>query len=491
MLLLSRGVASRFALQASFVGGLMLVAAPSAVGQTFADGKASAGGPAPVQVYILAGQSNMVGIGQVNGGGSRWGDEFVDPVLSVYEGSYDPAVDYAVQAAKRTIPLQAFGGVRPTPYPGGGVQIVRGTLSVKTSGLYELRPGYGDSTYNVMTVGGVEVYRKEPGGTAKHTHVPLEAGAPVPFEIVYLNDRADGLGWIARVDIPGTLTTLVKREGQYPQLLTADGEWRVRDDVYYRGVVTATADQWLQPGCGAGRNNIGPELGFGHVVGDHHDAPVLLLKASQGNRSLGWDFLPPGSERFVEGGKVYAGYKDSPASWDEGSEPAPINWYAGKQYDDCFSAAKALLADWDRSFPQFAGRDHEIAGFVWWQGHKDQGSAVHAARYEQNLVQLIDTLRAEFEAPAAPFVVATIGFGGWEMDGLAKVVAAAQLAVSGDAGNYPRYVGNVKTVETRGFWREAAVSPRNQGFHYHQNAGVYMDVGTALGQGMLELLGKE
>ena len=85
---------------------------------------------------------------------------------------------------------------------------------MKTSGRYELRPGYGDSTYNVMTVGGVEVYRREPGGTAEHTHVSLEAGAPVPFEIVYLNDRANGLGWIARVDIPGTLTTLVKREGK-------------------------------------------------------------------------------------------------------------------------------------------------------------------------------------------------------------------------------------------------------------------------------------
>ena len=103
----------------------------------------------------------------------------------------------------------------------------------------------------------------------------------------------------------------------------------------------------------------------------------------------------------------------------------------------------------------------------------------------------IDTLRAEFEAPAAPFVVATIGFGGWEMGGLAKVVADAQLAVSGDAGNYARYVGNVKTVETRGFWRAAEASPRDQGFHYHQNAGVYMDVGTALGHGMLELLGKK
>ena len=40
----------------------------------------------PVKVYILSGQSNMVGIGQVTGGGSRWGSQFTDIEVSVYEG---------------------------------------------------------------------------------------------------------------------------------------------------------------------------------------------------------------------------------------------------------------------------------------------------------------------------------------------------------------------------------------------------------------------
>jgi hypothetical protein len=35
---------------------------------------------------------------------------------------------------------------------------------------------------------------------------------------------------------------------------------------------------------------------------------------------------------------------------------------------------------------------------------------------------------------------------------------------------------------------EADGSPRNQGFHYNQNAETYMLVGEALGKGMLELL---
>jgi len=127
----------------------------------------------PVQVYILSGQSNMVGIGQVDGGGSRWGDEFIDPVLSVYPGQYDPDKDYDKLEPSKTVELESFGGVRPTPYPGGGVQIVRGTIKIKTTGVYEMRPGYGGSTHNIMQVDGKEVYRKEPGGAAKHTPVKL------------------------------------------------------------------------------------------------------------------------------------------------------------------------------------------------------------------------------------------------------------------------------------------------------------------------------
>lgn len=441
----------------------------------------------PVKVYLLSGQSNMVGIGQVTGGGSRWGSEFMDPVLSVYSGEYDSSTNYENREPARTLKLDSFGGVKPTPYPGGGTQIVRGFIQVETTGVYEFRPGYGESTYNLMEVNGTEVYRREPGNDAEHTHIELIAGEKVPFRIIYLNNQANGLGWIARVDIPGTLSTVVRQAGKFPYLADGKGNWVARDDVWYKGVVTATADKPLSVGCGAGPNNIGPELGFGHVLGNHHEEPVLILKASQGNRSLGWDYLPPGSERFEHEGFTYAGYKDSPARWQAGATPEPINWYAGKQYDDCVAAAHEVLNNFDREFPQWQGRGYEIAGFVWWQGHKD-GSEPYASRYEQNLVHLIKTLREEFDAPHAPFVIATIGFDGWKMSGPHKTVAEAQLAVSGDRGRYPEFRGNVKTIETRDFWREAEASPKNQGFHYNQNAETYMLVGEALGRGMLELL---
>ena len=454
----------------------------------------------PVKVYILSGQSNMVGIGQVTGNDSRWGKEFVEPVLSMYEGKPDATVDYDSLKPLKTMPLAAFGGVTPDSYPKEGVAVVRGHIQMPVTGVYEFRPGYGASEENIMVVDGTEIYRKLPGGKPVNKSIKLEGGKKVPFKITHLNNQGNALGWYSRMDIPGTLKSVVNHEGKFKYLVDDKGNFVPRDDVWYKGVVTATANKWLDIGCGAGATSIGPELGFGHMVGNHHEEPVLILKASQGNRSLGWDFLPPGSASFEQTDAdgttwVYAGYKQSPDRWKKGTEPKAIEWYAGKQYDECFDAAKEVLAKFDEKFPQWKGRGCEIAGFGWWQGHKDGGeqgkgaAGAHAARYEQNLAHLINTLRKEFNAPKAPFVVATCGFNGgegWEPGSSADTIFKAQMNVS-DAAKHPEFAGTVKSVDTRSFYRKPEVSPRNQSFHYHGNAETYMLVGEAMGKAMLEL----
>ena len=439
----------------------------------------------PVKVYILSGQSNMVGMGDIRGGSSRWGNQFLDPVVSIYAGEYSPTADYDKMTPIETKKLPAFGGVKPTPFPGGGTAVVRGFIKMESAGVYKLNPGYANTVYNIMQVDGTEVYRREPGKEAIHTAFKFTAGKKYPFKITFLTKHAGGLGWLWRTDIPGLLTTLVHKDKKFPHLIDDEGNWTVRNDVMYKGVISATAKGPLTVGLQG--NTIGPEMQFGHIMGYYHDEPVLLIKASQGNRSLGWDYLPPGSKRYTIDGTTYAGYGDSPASWPEGTKPKPINWYAGKQYDDCFKATHEVLDNFAKHFPQYKDQGYEIAGFVWWQGHKD-GNPVHAGRYEQNLVNLIKCLRAEFKAPKAPFVIATIGFGGWKMAGPHLTVASAQLAVSGEKGKYPEFAGNVLTVETRDFWRDTSVSPSGQGYHYNRNAETYMLVGEALGRGMVELL---
>lgn len=310
-----------------------------------------------------------------------------------------------------------------------------------------------------------------------------------PLEVFILLGQSNmvGMGEVEPDTTPGTLASLCRKQGRYPHLLDAAGHWTVRNDVWYVQVTAGKTQRWLQP---PEKRTIGPELQFGHIMGFLHDEMVLVLKASQGNRSLGWDFLPPGSERFTFEGRTYAGYKDTPDAWVEGQPKKEVNWYAGKQYDDCVQDVHEVLDNLPKFFPDYANQGYEVAGFVWWQGHKDQNPA-HASRYEQNLVRLIKCLRTEFQAPKAPFVLATIGFGGWQLAGPGLKVANAQLAVSGEKGKYAEFADNVRTVEARGFWREVADSPKNQGYHYNRNAETYMEVGNALGWAMAELLGKQ
>ncbi len=445
----------------------------------------------PVKVYILSGQSNMVGIGQISGGSWRWGKQFLDPVASIYPGAYSPTADYDKMTPIETKELPAFGGVRPTPFPGGGTAVVRGFIKMPTAGVYRFNAGYSNSSYSIMEVDGVEVYRKEVGKEAAHAAFKFTAGEKYPFKIIFLTDNANGLGWCWRTDIPGTLDTVVKTDKKFPHLVDDKGNWTVRNDVWYKGVVTATANKWLTVGCGSGAGTIGPELQFGHIMGYYHDEPVIIIKASQGNRSLAWDILPPGSERYTIDGTTYAGYKDGDPSWTADDPYKDIKvWYAGLQYDDYVKGIHDVLDNFAANFPDYKDQGYEIAGFVWWQGHKD-GNAAHASRYELNLVNFIKSFRAEFNAPKAPFVIATIGFGGWKMAGPHLTVANAQLAVSGEKGKYPEFAGNVLTVECRDFWIDASLSPRNQGFHYNGNAETYINVGDALGRGMVKLLNEK
>ncbi len=93
----------------------------------------------PVKVYILSGQSNMVGIGQVNSGGTRWSGVIAAEV-SVYPGPYSASADYAAMTPTTTKKLPVYGGTKPTPFPGGGVQVSRGFITLKESGLYRFNP---------------------------------------------------------------------------------------------------------------------------------------------------------------------------------------------------------------------------------------------------------------------------------------------------------------------------------------------------------------
>ncbi len=63
----------------------------------------------------------------------------------------------------------------------------------------------------------------------------------------------------------------------------------------------------------------------------------------------------------------------------------------------------------------------------------------------------------------------------------------AQLAMA-DFEKYPGHEGNVDVIDTRDFWRDAAVSPVNQGFHWNQNGETFFLIGKSMGDLMVDLL---
>jgi hypothetical protein len=309
-----------------------------------------------------------------------------------------------------------------------------------------------------------------------------EADVSKPVKVFILLGQSNmvGAGKVAG-DKPITLEHFVKAENEYPFLLDADGKWAARKDVRNVRMMSGKLliNDWLTV---EGNKTLGPEFGIGHKLGDAIEEPVMVLKSCIGNRALGWDLLPPGSEgfEFEDKGKtwVYAGYKQSPMKWEKGTEPQVIGWYAGKQYDDDVADAKKVLADLATHYP--GATKFEVAGFFFWQGEKDNGDAGLSSRYEQNLVNFIKALRKDFNSPNAKFVLGTLGEA---VKGSGNKVLEAHLAVDGEAGKYPDFKGNVATVYT---------NPISQGGsgngHYGGNAKTYMDVGLAMGEAMAKML---
>jgi len=327
---------------------------------------------------------------------------------------------------------------------------------------------------------------------------PADMSRPVKVFVLMGQSNMLGAGKInpSKKKAGGSLTEAVKEKGLYRYLVDDDGNWTVRKDVRNvrvmgsgTGPMKVFNNEWMTI---KGRS-IGPEIGIGHYLGHATDAPVLILKSCIGNRSLGWDLLPPGSERYEVEEKdkktgemktfVYAGYKDSPNKWEKGTEPEPIGWYAGKQYDGDIARTKQVLAELGKYYPD--ANKYEVAGFFFWQGDKDRYNAAHAGRYEQNLVHFIRQLREDFNAPNAKFVCATLGQTKKGAEGNEGLILDAMFAVDGRSGKYPEFKGNVATVYTN----PVSMGGSSNG-HYGGNAETYMNVGEAMGKAMVELLGQ-
>ena len=227
-----------------------------------------------------------------------------------------------------------------------------------------------------------------------------------------------------------------------------DGNWTVRDDVR----ISFTAKGVLREGpltigfTGyGGRSHIGPELQFGHVVGDHFQQPVLLIKTAWGGKSLQKDFRPPSS-----GGAV------------------------GEYYTKMLTEVRGALKALDRP--------SRLGGFIWMQGWNDMVSAEATSEYAVNLQNLAHDIRTEFKVPELPVVVGELGNGGPAKpdSGMGRFRTAQKQGT--------QQISNSVFVETTAFARPRELSPNiGHGHHWFGNAESYFLVGNALGKAAIRL----
>ena len=231
-----------------------------------------------------------------------------------------------------------------------------------------------------------------------------------------------------------------------------DGNWIVRKDVRIsfksrdkerKGNLTIGYTGY------GGTSHIGPELQFGHVVGDFFEEPVLLIKTAWGGKSLYVDFRPPSS-----GGQVGA--------------------YYTKMIEEIHAALDGL-----------GQVPYELAGFVWMQGWNDMVTKPAIPEYATNLVHLAKDVRNEFNAPQLPFIVGELGNGG-PVKGPGNMADFRKAQRAGTAR-----IENAIFVETTAIARPKELSPNiTHGHHWFGNAESYFLIGDALAKATIKLIEK-
>lgn len=243
--------------------------------------------------------------------------------------------------------------------------------------------------------------------------------------------------------------TPAEERAKFEGLIDENGEHVVRDDVWiwYLG---QTGN--LQPGfANAPEKNgkpFGPELGFGHVIGNHYDEQVLLIKCAWGGKSLKRDFRPPShppTQAELDEALEKALKKDPNATMET------VRDSYGFYYRETIRMTKDVLASLEELFP---GHDdeqgYEIVGMVWFQGWNDLVGEGNP-EYGEQLACLIRDMRKDLEAPDMKVVIGESGHGGpieEDQKGSGKdIVRQGQAAPA----KMPEFQGNVAFCQTHQF----------------------------------------
>lgn len=300
-----------------------------------------------------------------------------------------------------------------------------------------------------------------------------------------------------------TLEYLIYNErtaADYQQWKDLEGRWTERRDVW---IWTTDGERYgnLKPGFGVNEMKMGPELGFGWVIGERLPEQVLLIKTCWGGRSVRRDFLPPSAKLPPD--EVLQKELENARKGNPQATMEEIKDRYGKAYREMIGHVRAVLGDLKKYFPPYdEKRGYEMAGFLWFQGWNDfvdgEQRAEKYALYTDRLAILIEDVRKDLKAPNLPVVIGELGAaerGDFQ---------AAQAAVA----ERPAFKGNVAFVKTRDFWEPDVEEMVNEnvwrgpdwakfynvgsdrGYHYLGSGRIYYRMGRACGDAMIELLPK-
>lgn len=274
-----------------------------------------------------------------------------------------------------------------------------------------------------------------------------------------------------------------------------DGEWIERDDVFInflnrRGKLTV--------GYGS-RDRIGPELDFGHTMGNHHDEPVLIIKTAWGGKSLWRDFRPPSAglpEARIDELLEQAQKKNPDATREE------IEASFGHFYREMLREVRVTMGEVGERFPELKGRQLELRGVVWFQGWNDMIDERATAEYASNMAHWIRDVRKDFGVKDLPVVVGQLGVGGPLKEGQEPKKQAFKDAQA-EAALLDEWKGSVALVKTDQYWDWTADAVFKKGwrenveewetvgsdypYHYLGSAKCYSDIGRAFAEALIHL----
>lgn len=243
----------------------------------------------------------------------------------------------------------------------------------------------------------------------------------------------------------------------YSHLKDESGKWTIRDDAF---IWFQAKDELKAGGVSIGfsgyegSHHFGPEMQFGHVVGEAFDEPVLIVKTAWGGKSLQKDFRPPSS----------CGAEDE----------------VGPFYIRMLEQIATAMDQSKERFPVLKDTEFVLSGFVWQQGWNDMIDDAATKEYEKNLLNFVSDLRKQFDVPEMPFVIGELGNGGSNASEKMRRFRKAQASIA--QHDDPK----ITFVKTTDFARRPEDSPnKGHGHHWFGNAESYFLLGDALGHAMV------